>query len=144
MNLEIKPLIDHFCMYSTHDYPHKMMNSHTGSRLMKYITLCRTRYVGKCSSVGHDVRFERVVMVRGLKSCDNFFGSFGTLGLYSSEGEITPKKVGTIVYYISWMLNISFTDSYWMHVVLFQCFFVGLWFVCGWLGSTVILVLWFV
>ena len=35
---------------------------------------------------------------------------FGTLGLYSSEGEITPKKVGTIVYYILWMLNISFTD----------------------------------
>ena len=25
-----------------------------------------TRYVGKCSSVGHDVRFERVVMVRGV------------------------------------------------------------------------------
>ena len=107
-------------------------------------TLYRTRYVGKCSSVGHDVRFERVAMVRGLKSCDYFFGSFGTLGLYSSEGEITPKKVGTIVYYISWMLNISFTDSYWMHIVLFQCFFVGLWFVCGWLGSSVILVLWFV
>ena len=36
-------------------------------------SLCRTRYVGNCSSVGHDVRFERVVMVRGLKSCDNFF-----------------------------------------------------------------------
>ena len=30
------------------------------------ISLCRTRYVGKCSSVGHDVRFERVVMVRGV------------------------------------------------------------------------------
>ena len=28
--------------------------------------LCRTRYVGNCSSVGHDVRFERVVMVRGV------------------------------------------------------------------------------
>ena len=108
------------------------------------VALYRTRYVGKCSSVGHDVRFERVAMVRGLKSCDYFFGSFGTLGLYSSEGEITPKKVGTIVYYISWMLNISFTDSYWMHIVLFQCFFVGLWFVCGLLGSSVILVLWFV
>ena len=100
--------------------------------------------MGKCSSVGHDVRFERVVMVRGLKSCDYFFGSFGILGLYSSEGEITPKKVVTIVYYISWMLNISFTDSYWMHIVLFQCFFVGLWFDGGWLGSSVILVLWFV
>ena len=36
-------------------------------------TLYRTRYVGKCSSVGHDVRLERVVMVRGLKSCDYFF-----------------------------------------------------------------------
>ena len=90
--------------------------------------------MGKCSSVGHDVRFERVVMVRGLKSCDYFFGSFGTLGLYSSEGEITPKKVGTIVYYISWKLNISFTDSYWMHIVLFQCFLVGVmvrWWVVG-------------
>ena len=30
------------------------------------------------------------------------------MGLYSSEGEITPKKVGTIVHYISWMLNIFF------------------------------------
>ena len=29
-------------------------------------SLCRTRYVGKCSSVDHDVRFERVVMVRGV------------------------------------------------------------------------------
>ena len=29
-------------------------------------SLCRTRYVGNCSSVGHDVRFERVVMVRGV------------------------------------------------------------------------------
>ena len=29
-------------------------------------SLYRTRYVGKCSSVGHDVRFERVVMVRGV------------------------------------------------------------------------------
>ena len=43
--------------------------------LCKYgvLALYRTRYVGKCSSVGHDVRFERVVMVRGLKSCDYFF-----------------------------------------------------------------------
>ena len=31
-----------------------------------HYTLCRTRYVGKCSSVGHDVRFERVVMVLGV------------------------------------------------------------------------------
>ena len=86
----------------------------------KYLlALCRTRYVGNCSSVGHDVRLESVVMVRGLKSCDNFFWNFGTLGFYSSEGEITPEKVVTIVYYISWMLNISFTDSYWMHIVLF-------------------------
>ena len=80
--------------------------------------------MGKCSSVGHDVRFERVVMVRGLKSCDIFFGSFGTLGLYSSEGEITPKKVGTIVYYISWMLNISFyrliLDAYYV-ISMFLC-----------------------
>ena len=68
--------------------------------------------MGNCSSVGHDVRFERVVMVRG----------FGTLGFYSSEGEITPENVATIVYYISWMLNLSFTDSYWMHIVLFPMF----------------------
>ena len=32
----------------------------------KASALYRTRYVGKCSSVGHDVRFERVVMVRGV------------------------------------------------------------------------------
>ena len=34
--------------------------------VMMVRTLCRTRYVGNCSSVGHDVRFERVVMVRGV------------------------------------------------------------------------------
>ena len=27
-----------------------------------------------------------------------------------------------MVYYISWMLNISFTDSYLMHIVLFPMF----------------------
>ena len=36
------------------------------SKISPQITLYRTRYVGKCSSVGHDVRFERVVMVRGV------------------------------------------------------------------------------
>ena len=44
------------------------------------------------------------------------------MGFYSSEEKITPEKVVTIVYYISWMLNISFTDSYWMHIVLFPMF----------------------
>ena len=43
---------------------------HITQRLYIYIyiphALCRTRYVGNCSSVGHDVRFERVVMVRGV------------------------------------------------------------------------------
>ena len=47
---------------------------------------------------------------------------FGIFGIYSPEGEIQPEKVVTIVYYISWMLNISFTDSYWMHIVLFPMF----------------------
>ena len=44
-------------------------------------SLCRTRYVGNCSSVGHDVTFERVVMVRGLKSCDYLFLKFWYFGI---------------------------------------------------------------
>ena len=76
----------------TGQYAGSSRSSYTRVTSFTSLALCRTRYVGKCSSVGHDVRFERVVMVRGLKSCDYFFGSFGTLGLYSSEGEITPKR----------------------------------------------------
>ena len=45
---------------------HRLAIDNMFNDIVDALALCRTRYVGNCSSVGHDVRFEHVVMVRGV------------------------------------------------------------------------------
>ena len=48
--------------------------------------------MGNFSSVGHDVRFERVVMVRGLKSYDYFFEISVPWDFSRQKGNEHPKR----------------------------------------------------
>ena len=68
------------------------LSSGTSSKLILSGTvICTVPYplCGKLFVREHDVRFERVVMVRG---CEILSLIFCTLGIYSSEGDITPKR----------------------------------------------------